>query len=117
MVSLFKSTFFDFMLSFSYKDKTFGKRLQERSENFEEDKTGCMVASFQMLDTGCWIQDAGCRMQDARYSIQETGCWIQDAGCRMQDTGYWMLDTGYRMLDAGCKIQDNGYWINNIKGD
>jgi hypothetical protein len=35
-----------------------------------------------MLDTGCWILDAG-------YWMLDTGCWILDAG-------YWMLDTGFR---------------------
>ncbi|CAB1079712.1 FIG00456045: hypothetical protein [Olavius algarvensis Delta 1 endosymbiont] len=44
-----------------------------------------------MLDTGCWILDAGCWMLD-------TGCWILDAGC-------WMLDTGYWILDPGCLIK------------
>jgi len=34
-----------------------------------------------MLDAGCWMPDAGCRMLDA-------GCWMPDAGCRMLDAGF-----------------------------
>jgi len=39
-----------------------------------------------MLDTRCWILDAG-------YSMLDTGCWMLDAG-------YWMLDIGYLMLET-----------------
>jgi hypothetical protein len=35
-----------------------------------------------MLDTGCWILDAG---------------WVLDAG-------YWMLDARYWMLVSGCRV-------------
>jgi hypothetical protein len=41
-----------------------------------------------MLDTGCWILDAG-------YWMLDTGCWILDAGWWMLDAGCWMVDGGY----------------------
>ena len=31
----------------------------------------------------------------------DTGCWIQDAGSLILDTGYWVLDAEYWMRDAG----------------
>jgi len=36
----------------------------------------------------------------------DTGCWILDAGYWMLDTGCWILDAGYWMLDTGCWIPD-----------
>ena len=38
------------------------------------------------------MQDARCKIQDARYRMQDTGCKIQDARYRMQDAGYNKLD-------------------------
>ncbi|MBT8365721.1 MAG: phosphotransferase [Deltaproteobacteria bacterium] len=38
----------------------------------------------------------------------DTGCWILDAGYWMLDTGCWILVTGYWILDAGCIKKAHG---------
>ena len=56
------------------------------------------------MDTRCWIQDTG-------YKIQDAGCWMlddrnTDDADDTDDTdlgwGYWMRDTGYKIQDSGC---------------
>ncbi|MEI6885112.1 MAG: phosphoribosylformylglycinamidine synthase [Bacteroidota bacterium] len=54
-----------------------------------------------------FVQDAGCKMQDAGYGMQ-------DAGCKMQDAGSGMQDAGNMMQDAGCKMQDTESDISHL---
>lgn len=42
--------------------------------------TGCRTQDHGTLDTGPWIQDAECRIQDTRYSILGTRCRLGELG-------------------------------------
>ena len=39
-------------------------------------------------------------------------CVIQDAGYKMQDARYWIPDAGYKMQDTRYRIQDKGIPIS-----
>ena len=52
------------------------------------------------------MQDAGCKMPDARCRMQDAGYKMPDARCRIQDAGYKMPDERCQMKDAGCRMPD-----------
>lgn len=42
--------------------------------------------------------------------------WMLDTRCWIRDAGYWMLDIGCWMRDARCRILDARCWISLLLG-
>ena len=48
-------------------------------------------------------------MVEDRYSMLDTRCWILDAGYSMLDARCWVLVAGGWMIDAGCWIPTSAF--------